>query len=411
MKIERISLDFHDIIAGMVPRAALISRIRAALARSRVVALVGPRQCGKTTLAHMLARAGHTSYFDLEDPRSLTQLAEPMTALEGLRGLVVIDEVQRRPDLFPVLRVLADRRPLPARFLILGSASPTLLRQSTESLAGRIEIIEMGGFSLAEIGARQLARHWLRGGFPLSYTARSLAASVAWRTQFVRSFLERDLPQLGITIPAQALRRFWTMLAHYHGQIWNAAEPARSLGVAETTARRYLDLLSGVYMVRQLAPWHENLGKRQVKSPKVYVRDTGLLHDLLGISSENELLAHPKCGASWEGYAIEEVINAVEPDDTYFWATHQGAELDLLLFKGGRRLGVEVKRMDAPKLTPSMRIGLEDLKLEQLVVLYPGPKEYALAEHVRVVPLAKVAEGNADELFPRPRRAKAVKRI
>jgi uncharacterized protein len=393
----------------MIPRTALISRIRAALARSKVVALVGPRQCGKTTLAHALARAGRTSYFDLEDPRSLTQLAEPMTALEGLRGLIVIDEVQRRPDLFPVLRVLADRRPLPARFLILGSASPGLLRQSTESLAGRIEIIEMGGLSLPEIGARHLARHWLRGGFPLSYTARSLEASLAWRSQFVRSFLERDLPQLGITIPAQALRRFWTMLAHYHGQIWNAAEPARSLGVAETTARRYLDLLSGVYMVRQLAPWHENLGKRQVKSPKVYVRDTGLLHDLLGISSENELLAHPKCGASWEGYAVEEVINAVEPDDTYFWATHQGAELDLLLFKGGRRLGVEVKRMDAPKLTPSLRIALEDLKLEQLMVLYPGPQEYALAERVRVVPLGKVAEGSIDELFPRPRRVKAVK--
>ncbi|MGH8623378.1 MAG: ATP-binding protein, partial [Burkholderiales bacterium] len=356
----------------MIARTALASRIRAALARSRVVALVGPRQSGKTTLAHALARAGRTSYFDLEDPRSLTQLAEPMTALEGLRGLIVIDEVQRRPDLFPVLRVLADRRPLPGRFLILGSASPALLRQSTESLAGRMEIIEMGGFSLAEIGVRHLARHWLRGGFPLSYTARSLAASAEWRSQFVRSFLERDLPQLGVAIPAQALRRFWTMLAHYHGQIWSAAEPARSLGVAETTARRHLDLLSGVYMVRQLAPWHENLGKRQVKSPKVYVRDTGLLHHLLGITGENELLGHPKCGASWEGYAIEEVINAVQPDETYFWATHQGAELDLLLFKNGRRLGVEMKRMDAPRLTPSIRIAVQDLRLEQLVVLYPG---------------------------------------
>ncbi len=394
----------------MVPRTDLISRIRAALARSRVVALVGPRQCGKTTLAHALARAGRTSYFDLEDPRSLTQLAEPMTTLEGLRGLIVIDEVQLRPDLFPVLRVLADRRPLPARFLILGSASPALLRQSTESLAGRIEIIEMGGFSISEIGAQHMARHWLRGGFPLSYTARSRAASAAWRTQFMRSFLERDLPQLGITIPAQALRRFWTMLAHYHAQIWNAAEPARSLGVAETTARRYLDLLTGVYMARQLAPWHENLGKRQVKSPKVYVRDTGLLHHLLGITTENELLAHPKCGASWEGYAMEEAINAVQPDDMYFWATHQGAELDLLLFKNGRRLGVETKRMDAPKITSSMRIALEDLKLEQLVVLYPGPKEYALAERVRVVPLAKVAQSSADELFPRQRRVRALRR-
>lgn len=394
----------------MIPRTALAARIRVALARSRVVALVGPRQCGKTTIAQALARGGRTSYFDLEDPRALTQLAEPMTALEGLRGLIVIDEVQLRPDLFPILRVLADRRPLPARFLILGSASPALLRQSSESLAGRIEIIEMGGFSLAEIGARHAARHWLRGGFPLSYTARSPAASAAWRTQFVRSFLERDLPQLGITIPAQALRRFWTMLAHYHAQIWNAAEPARSLGVAETTARRYLDLLTGVYMVRQLAPWHENLGKRQVKSPKVYVRDTGLLHHLLGIAGESQLLAHPKCGASWEGYAIEEAISAVEPDEAYFWATHQGAELDLLLFKNGRRLGVEVKRMDAPALTPSMRIALNDLKLEQLVVLYPGPKAYSLGERVRVVPLATVAEGGARELFPRQRAARGVKR-
>ena len=394
----------------MIPRGALISRVRAALARSRIVALVGPRQCGKPPRARTLAATRRTNYFDLEDPRGLTQLPEPITTLEVLKGLVVIDEVQLRPDLFPVLRVLADRRPLPARFLVLGSASPALLRQSTESLAGRIEIVEMGGFSLAEVGTRHLARHWLKGGFPLSYTARSLAASAAWRSQFVRSFLERDLPQLGITIPAHALRRFWTMLAHYHAQVWNAAEPARSFGVAETTARRYLDLLSDVYMVRQLAPWHENLGKRQVKSPKVDVRDTGLLHHLLGITTENELLAHPKCGASWEGYAIEEVINAVQPDDTYFWATHQGAELDLLLFKNGRRLGVEMKRMDAPRITPSMRIALEDLKLEQLVVLYPGPKEYALAERVRVVPFAKVAESSADELFPRQRRAGAVKR-
>lgn len=391
----------------MIRRAALLSRVRAALARSRIVALVGPRQCGKTTLARVLAHTPRTNYFDLEDPRSLTQLAEPMTTLEGLKGLVVIDEVQRRPDLFPVLRVLADRRPLPARFLILGSASPALLRQSSESLAGRIEIVEMGGFSLPEIGTRNLSRHWLRGGFPLSYTARSLAASAAWRTQFVRSFLERDLPQLGVTIPALALRRFWTMLAHYHAQIWNAAEPARSLGVAETTARRYLDLLAGVYMVRQLAPWHENLGKRQVKSPKVYVRDSGLLHHLLGITSESELLAHPKCGASWEGYAIEEVLTAVQPDDAYFWATYQGAELDLLLFKNGRRLGVEVKKMDAPTLTPSMRIALEDLNLEQLVVLYPGPKAYTLAERVRVLPISKLVESDARDLFPQPRKVGA----
>ena len=394
----------------MIRRTGLLSRIRTALSRSRAVALVGPRQCGKTTLARAVAGAGRTHYFDLEDPRSLARLAEPMTALEGLRGLVVIDEVQLRPDLFPVLRVLADRKPLPARFLVLGSASPALLRQTSESLAGRIEIIEIGGFSLADLGARRLARHWQRGGFPLSYLARSQAASAAWRAQFVRSFLERELPQLGVTIPAQALRRFWTMIAHYHGQIWSAAEPARSLGVAETTARRYLDLLTGVYMVRQLQPWHENLGKRQVKSPKTYVRDSGLLHHLLGINAEDELLAHPKCGASWEGYAIEEAIEAVQPDDAYFWATHQGAELDLLLFKNGRRLGIEAKRADAPALTRSMRIALEDLKLEQLVVLYPGPQRYALSDRVTVVPLAMVAEGGVAALFPKRTGARAVRK-
>ena len=390
----------------MIPRTELVSRIRAALGRSRIVALVGPRQCGKTTLAHALERAGRTTYFDLEDPCSLTQLAEPMTALENLKGLVIIDEVQLRPDLFPVLRVLADRRPLPVRFLILGGASRALLRQSTESLAGRLEIIEMSGFSLSELGAENLMRHWLRGGFPLSYTAGSLAASATWRTQFVRAFIERDVPQLGSAVPAPALRRFWTMLAHYHGQIWNAAEPARSLGVAETTARRYVELLTGVYMARQLPPWYENLGKRQVKAPKVYVRDSGLLHHLLGITTERDLLSHPKCGASWEGYAIEAVINRLQPDDIYFWATHQGAELDLLLFKNGRRLGVEIKRMDAPRLTPSMRIALEDLKLEQLLVLYPGPKEYALGDRVRAVPLATVPQRSANELFPRPRSRK-----
>lgn len=394
----------------MIRRTGLFSRIRTALSRSRVVALVGPRQCGKTTLARAMAGPGRTNYFDLEDPRSLARLAEPMTALEGLRGLVVIDEVQLRPDLFPVLRVLADRKPLPARFLVLGSASPALLRQTSESLAGRIEIIAIGGFSLADLGARRLARHWQRGGFPLSYLARSQAASAAWRAQFVRSFLERELPQLGVTIPAQALRRFWTMIAHYHGQIWSAAEPARSLGVAETTARRYLDLLTGVYMLRELQPWHENLGKRQVKSPKIYVRDSGLLHHLLGINAEDELLAHPKCGASWEGYAIEEAIEAIQPDDAYFWATHQGAELDLLLFKNGRRLGIEAKRADAPALTRSMQIALEDLKLEQLVVLYPGPQRYALSDRATVVPLAMVAEGGVEALFPKRTRARAVRK-
>jgi len=266
----------------MVKRENLVREVRSALKRSRAVALIGPRQCGKTTLARQLVSAESPNYLDLEDPSSIARLDEPMTALRGLKGLVVIDEVQRRPDLFPVLRVLTDRKPLQARFLILGSASPELLRQSSESLAGRIETIAMSGFSMSEVGRGAHMRHWLRGGFPPSFLARTEPDSLAWRKNFIQTFLERDLPQWGIGAPSSALLRFWTMLAHYHGQTWNAAEPARSLGVSEPTVRRYLDILSGVFMARQLLPWHANLKKRQVKAPKIYFRDTGLLHYLLG---------------------------------------------------------------------------------------------------------------------------------
>jgi predicted AAA+ superfamily ATPase len=390
----------------VIRRAEALAHVREGLRRSRVVALVGPRQCGKTTLARELVPAGSPRYFDLENPLSLARLDEPMTALERLRGLVVIDEIQRRPDLFPVLRVLADRRPLPARFLVLGSASPERLRQTAESLAGRIEVVALSGFSLDEVGEKSLDRLWLRGGFPPAYLARSAEDSFAWRRELVRTFLERDLPQLGVSVPAAALLRFWNMLAHYHGGVWNAAEFARSLGVSEPTVRRYLDLLSGLFMVRQLPPWHANIGKRQVKSPKVYVRDSGLLHQLLGLKTDEALLAHPRCGASWEGFAIEETLKAIRPDEAYFWATHTGAELDLLLLKDGRRLGVEVKRADAPRLTPSMRAAQHDLNLEQLVVLYPGRASYTLAERVTVRPLEAVASGAAS-LFPRRRRARA----
>jgi predicted AAA+ superfamily ATPase len=393
----------------MLDRPQRLDQIRRALKRSRVVALLGPRQCGKTTLARLVVPSNSANYFDLEDPVSLTQLAEPMTALSGLRGVVVIDEVQRRPDLFPVLRVLSDRKPLPARFLILGSASPVLLKQSSESLAGRLEIIFLSGFSLAEVGARAFNRHWLRGGFPRSFLARSQADSLAWRREFIQTFLERDVPQLGLAIPAPTLLRFWTMLAHYHSNIWNAAEPARSLGVSVPTARRYLDLLSGLFMTRQLTPWHENLSKRQVKAPKVYLHDSGLLHQLLGIRSLQDLLAHPKCGASWEGYVVEQTLATVQPDEVYFWATHTGAELDLLLFKDGWRLGVEIKRADAPALTPSMRIALQDLRLDYLTVLYPGSRRYELTEQVSVVPLATLAEG-VDALFPHPRPRRGTRR-
>lgn len=388
---------------GMIKRPQLLNAIRQALRRSRVVALIGPRQSGKTTMARQLVPEHSQNYFDLEDPESLARLSEPMTALASLRGVVVIDEVQRRTDLFPILRVLADRRPLPARFLLLGSASPGLLRQSSESLAGRLETITLAGFSLEEVGAASLARHWQRGGFPLAYLARSEADSVLWRRQFIQTYLERDLPQLGVNVPVATMLRFWTMLAHYHGNVWNAAEPARSLGISEPTVRRYLDLLTGLFIIRQLSPWHENLGKRQVKAPKVYFRDSGLLHQLLGVRTERDLLVHPKSGASWEGYAIEETLKQVDPDEVYFWGTHAGAELDVLFFKNGRRYGVEVKRQDAPWLTPSMRIALSDLRLEHLTVLYPGSRHYVLADRVTVVPLAALAEGGGRVVMPRKR--------
>lgn len=386
----------------MIDRARWLAEIRAALKRSRVIALVGPRQAGKTTLARQIVSPDSPTYFDLEDPRSRARLAEPLTALTPLRGVIVIDEVQRRPDLFPVLRVLVDRRPLPARFLILGSASPELLRQSSETLAGRIETVTMTGFALDELGAGALRRLWRRGGFPPAYLARSEQASYVWRQQLVHTYLERDLPQLGIMIPATTMLRFWTMLAHYHGGVWNAAEAARSLGVSEPTARHYLDVLSGLFMVRQLQPWHENLNKRQVKAPKVYLRDSGLLHTLLGLVTDREISSHPKVGASWEGYAIEETIKAVRPEAAYFWATHTGAELDLLLMKKGRRYGVEVKFQDAPRVTPSMRIALSDLRLQHLTVLYPGDQRYELDRRVSVVPLAELA---TDPDVVTPRRA------
>lgn len=377
----------------MIQRPAITEALRTALDRSRVVALLGPRQCGKTTLARQFVSPESSNYFDLEDPHSLARLDEAMTALRSLTGLVVIDEIQRRPELFPILRVLADRDPLPSRFLILGSASPALLRQSSESLAGRLETIRIGGLSFADVGLAAHEQHWLRGGLPLSFLAGSDADSLAWRKNFIQTFLERDIPQLGIGTPAPTLFRFWTMLAHYHGQVWNAAEPARSLGVNESTVRRYLDLLEGVFMVRQLPSWHANIKKRQVKSPKIYFRDSGLLHQLLGIRTKEELFSHPKCGASWEGYIIEALLTDIQPDEAYFWATYAGAEIDLLLFKGGRHIGVEIKRADAPRLTPSMRAALTDLSLDKLLVIYPGGRGYRLAEKIEVIPASDLVEG------------------
>jgi uncharacterized protein len=390
----------------MIDRPTDTRRVRTALKRSRVVALLGPRQCGKTTLARQFVAADSLNYFDLEDPRSLARLSQPETALRPLKGLVVIDEIQRTPELFPLLRVLADRGPLLARFLIPGSASPELLKQSAETLAGRIETVILEGFRLADLGRRAQEKHWVRGGFPPAYTARSESDSLVWRRQFIQTFLERDIPQLGTNVPAIALRRFWNMVAHYHAQTWNGAELSRALAVSEPTVRRYLELLTGVFMLRQLPPWFENIGKRQVKAPKVFVRDSGLLHALLGIANLRELELHPKVGASREGYAVEEVLKALDPDEAYHWATHQGAEIDLVLFKRGRRVGVECKRSDAPVLTASMRIALSDLKLDRLAVVYPGDRRYTLADQVEVIPLAELTDPGAHftQLFKRRRR-------
>ncbi len=382
----------------MIKRTKITEHIRTALKRSRAVALLGPRQCGKTTLARQLINVTSPNYFDLEDPESIVRLSEPKTVLGSLKGVIVIDEVQRRPDLFPVLRVLLDRKPLPAKFLILGSSSPDLLRQSSETLAGRLETIVIGGFSLGEAGLKKSSRLWLRGGPPLSFLAKTDADSFVWRKNFIQLFLERDLRQHGINFPIVMLHKFWTMLAHSHGQIWNSADPARALGVSEPTVRRYLDILTGVYMSRQLRPWHANIKKRQVRAPKIYIRDSGILHALLGLKVESDILSYPRCGASWEGYIIEEVIKSVEPDDVYFWATHNGAEIDLVFIKDGRMYGVECKRADAPALTPSMKIALEDLKLERIAVVYPGKQRYSLNKQVVVAPLESVA-GGMKEIF------------
>ena len=359
------------------------------LARSPVVAILGARQVGKTTLARRFVkqRRGPSTLFDLERAADLARLEDPELALGSSRGIVVLDEIQRRPDLFPALRVLSDRPRTPARFLVLGSASPELLRQSSESLAGRIAYHELPGFSLDEVGSRNAERLWLRGGFPRSYLARSNADSLAWRQDFVRTFLERDVPQLGITIAAGTLERFWSMLAHYHAQIWNGAEFARSFGVSHHTIGRYLDALRATFMVRVLRPWAANLRKRQVKSPKVYIRDSGLLHCLLDIGSMRELERHPKLGASWEGFIVETLIHRLgaRPEQCYFWATHTGAELDLLIVHGPRRLGFEIKRTSAPRLTPSMRSALHDLELTRLDVVHAGPDTFPLTRGVRAV--------------------------
>ncbi len=371
----------------MIKRPEFLKQIDSGLASSPITALLGPRQCGKTTLALQVSRSRGGLYFDLEKRADLSRLQNPERALEGLRGLVVLDEVQRKPDLFPTLRVLADRRPLPCRFLLLGSASPWMMKRTSETLAGRVRFIEMGGFTPWEVGWKNLSRLWTRGGFPPSYLAATDKDSLAWRENFIQTFLERDVPQLEMRVPAVTLGRFWTMVAHYHGQVWNSSEIGASLGFSYNTARRYLDALCGAFVLRQLQPYFVNLGKRLVKSPKVYVRDSGLMHALLNLRTKGELESHPKLGASWEGFALEQVLKVTGDRNAFFWATHGGAELDLLVEKGGKRWGFEFKVDEAPRMTKSISAALEDLKLEHLWVVHPDVASYSLDKRVDVIPL------------------------
>jgi len=380
----------------VIARRRHLARLGGLVRRSKVVAILGARQVGKTTLARAYTErhGGPCTHFDLEDPETVARLGEPMAALRDLRGLVVLDEIHRRPDLFPVLRVLVDRPRVTTRFLVLGSASPALLKQTSESLAGRIAYHALDGLALDEVAGTSHERLWVRGGYPRSFLARNDGESVIWRRDLVRTYLERDLPDLGVTIPSATLRRFWTMLAHWHGQIWSSAEFARSFGVADTTIRRYLDLLSSTFMVRLLLPFHENLGKRQVKSPKVYFTDSGLLHTLLGVRTRAELDVHPRLGASWEGFALGQVVAhlGAAQDECFFWATHTGAELDLLIVRGKRRLGFEIKRTEAPKMTASIRSAMADLRLDRLDVIHAGADTYVLDRNVRAVAARRLLE-------------------
>ena len=383
---------FND---AWVEREAHIRQIRLLLQEFPVVAMLGARQVGKTTLARQVtaSRAGETAWFDLEDPADLARLDDRGLELRPLRGLVVLDEVQRLPDIFPLLRVLADRPSTPARFLVLGSASPDLLRQSSESLAGRLAFHRLDGFGINEIS--DMERLWLRGGFPRSYLAATEGASRRWRSNFIETFLSRDIRDLAGGIPVQTLRRFWTMLAHWHGQVWNGAEFGRAFGVSHTTVRRYLDLLSSLFVVQQLPPWFENIRKRQVRSPKVYIADSGIFHALLGLGKREDVLSHPRVGASWEGFIISQIVHLMAPGQgqCFHWSTHTGAALDLLIAAGGRRYGFEVKRAEAPRLTPSMRSAMETLNLDSLDVIHAGAERYELATGVRALPASQLTTG------------------
>lgn len=374
----------------MIHRPTYIKQLFTAIRRSPVTALLGPRQCGKTTLARLLADDFNVSHFDLESQADVMRLQNPELMLGALDGLVVLDEIQIMPELFNVLRVLVDRPENQARFLILGSASPHIVKNVSETLAGRVEFVELAGFDLRETGVEAWQTLWLRGSFPRSFLADSEEDSLAWREGFICTFLERDIPELGIAIPATAMRRFWTMLAHYHGQTWNASELGRSMGMTDKTVRSYLDILTGTFMVRQLQPWYENIGKRQVKAPKIYLRDSGLLHSLLNLSDFHSLAGHPRLGASWEGFVLEQVIRVVNPAEAYFWATHNGVEINLFFPHRGRRYAVEVKFSEAPTVTRSMRIAMSDLNLDHVWLIYPGAHAYPVDERITVLPLQAV---------------------
>lgn len=380
-------------ISRMIGRDYLLNYILNQCDQFPITLIVGPRQCGKTTIARQIASLADSHYFDLEDPDTPLDKDIAKLVLSDKSGLVVIDEIQREPHLFELLRVLADRRPNPAKFLILGSASPTIIKGVSETLAGRVSYVEMSGFNLTEVAVSEWEKLWIRGAYPDSFLCSSDAKSENWKKQFVRTFLERDIPQLGIRIPSTSLRRFWTMVAHFHGQIWNAAEFARSLGTKEDTARKYLDLLSGAFMIRQLMPFSINIGKRLIKSPKIYLRDTGLLHSLLNLTTKLEVQSHPKLGFSFEGFAIDQIIQITDStDNAYFYKTHAGAELDLYIEKQNKRIGFEFKYESRPRTTKSMHTVLADLNLDRLYVIYPGERSYPLAENIHVLPIKRISE-------------------
>lgn len=399
MKIGSLIPDIQGVILRPIDRVDGVQAIRKLLDQFPIVGIVGSRQIGKTTLARMIADTFErtktkVTKFDLEDPNDLAALQNSMETLAPLQGLVIVDEVQRKPDLFPILRVLADRPSNRAQFLILGSTSPELLKQSSESLAGRIAYYHLDGFGLDEVGVGNCNKLWIRGGYPKSYLAKNDDESAVWRREFLQTFRERDLAQFGIIRPPETIRIFLNMLAHYHGQTWNAAEFARALGVAEKTVRSYLDILVSTFLVWKLQPWFENLSKRQIKAPKVYINDCGLLHSILDLPDADALSRHPKVGASFEGFAMQQIIRAIgaRRDECYSWGLHSGAALDLLVIRGSRRFGFEVKRSESPEVTPSMRSAIESLQLNKLTVVHAGKHSYSMNDNIRAVAITRVLE-------------------